>query len=241
MAASSGVRPDKSRASRSAVARSAGRECRDAVACMVHHHEHPVSTKDERDSHRNRSTLHKRSFACPRTVSQDGPDCGFGWYRTARMRRTTSLFMGMPKARVICCAIRGHPQVGFRCFMSTTAAMTSGLGPFGPGLLGAVDENSRRYFRGQRSMEAQERGGFQDDGGTDQPARAHEQRAHAATTRSARRRLGARRLERLRISSCCLTSTDSATTARTPPGPASRATVAKRWRTRAAKSRIAQS
>ena len=28
-------------------------------------------------------------------------------------------------------------------------------------------------------MEAQERGGFQDDGGTDQPARAHEQRAHA--------------------------------------------------------------
>jgi hypothetical protein len=94
------------------------------------------------------------------------------------MRRTTSLFMGMPKAKVICCAIRGHPQVGFRCFMSTTAAMTSGLGPFGPGLLGVVDENSRRYFRGQRSMEAQERGGFQDDGGTDQPARAHEQRAH---------------------------------------------------------------
>ena len=28
-------------------------------------------------------------------------------------------------------------------------------------------------------MEAEERGGFQDDGGTDQPARAHEQRAHA--------------------------------------------------------------
>ena len=26
-------------------------------------------------------------------------------------------------------------------------------------------------------MEAQERGGFQDDGGTDQPARAHEERA----------------------------------------------------------------
>ena len=28
-------------------------------------------------------------------------------------------------------------------------------------------------------MEAQERGGFQDDGGTDQPARADEQRAQA--------------------------------------------------------------
>jgi hypothetical protein len=28
-------------------------------------------------------------------------------------------------------------------------------------------------------MEAQKRGGFHDDGGTDQPARAHEQRTHA--------------------------------------------------------------
>jgi hypothetical protein len=39
-----------------------------------------------------------------------------------------------------------------------------------------------------------------------------------ATRRSASRRLGARRRERLRISSCCLTRTDSATTARAPPG-----------------------
>src|ERR1700694_5401231 len=100
------------------------------------------------DSHRNRSTLHKLSFACPRTVSQDGPAVsGFGWYRTSRMRRTTSLFMGMRKARVICCAIRGPPQVGFRCFMSTTAAITSRLGPFGPGFRGTVAENSRPYFR----------------------------------------------------------------------------------------------
>jgi len=29
------------------------------------------------------------------------------------MRRTTSLSMGIPKASVICCAIRGHPQLGF--------------------------------------------------------------------------------------------------------------------------------
>jgi hypothetical protein len=28
------------------------------------------------------------------------------------MRRTTSLFMGMPKAKVICCAMRGHPVAG---------------------------------------------------------------------------------------------------------------------------------
>src|SRR6266850_1366388 len=63
------------------------------------------------------------------------------------MRRTTFLSMGIPKARVICCAIRGHPQLGFRCFMPTTAAMTSWLGPLGPGFIGSVDEKSRRYFR----------------------------------------------------------------------------------------------
>jgi hypothetical protein len=33
------------------------------------------------------------------------------------------------------------------------------------------------------------------------------------------------------VVSWCLTKTDSATTARAPPGPASRATVASRWRT----------
>jgi hypothetical protein len=43
------------------------------------------------------------------------------------MRRTTSLFMGIPKAKAICCAIRGQPQVGFRRFISTTAAMTARL------------------------------------------------------------------------------------------------------------------
>ena len=53
----------------------------------------------------------------------------------------------MPKAKVICCAIRGDPQCGFRCFMSTTAAMTSWLGPLGPGFIGSFDENSRQYFR----------------------------------------------------------------------------------------------
>jgi hypothetical protein len=61
--------------------------------------------------------------------------------------------------------------------MSTTAAMTFRLAPLGPGFLGPVYESSRRYFRvvsarwRRRSVE-----GFQDDGGSDQPARAYEQR-----------------------------------------------------------------
>src|ERR1700682_4236633 len=57
-----------------------------------------------------------------------------------------------------------------------------------------------------------------------------------ATTRSEGRRLGDRFRERLRISSWCLTSTDSATTERAPPGPASRATVANRCRKRTDRS-----
>src|SRR5712692_4294974 len=61
----------------------------------------------------------------------------------------------------------------------------------------------------QRSMEAQEGGGFYDNRGTDQPTRAYEERTQPATMRSARRRWGERFRERLRMSSCCLPSTDS--------------------------------
>jgi hypothetical protein len=65
-------------------------------------------------------------------------------------------------------------------------------------------------------------------------------RAHTpATRRSETPRLGERWRDRFRISSWCLRSTDSATTERAPPGPASRATVARRCRTRTARSRTA--
>src|SRR4051794_33031466 len=62
-----------------------------------------------------------------------------------------------------------------------------------------------------------------------------------ATTRSAGGRLGDRFRDRLRINNCCLTSTDSATTARAPPGPARRATVVSKWRNRTATSRTGAS
>ena len=38
-----------------------------------------------------------------------------------------------------------NPQLAFRCFMSTTAAMTSWLGPLGPGFIRPLDAKSRRY------------------------------------------------------------------------------------------------
>ena len=62
-----------------------------------------------------------------------------------------------------------------------------------------------------------------------------------AIRRSLSRRHGDRFLERLRIISCCFRSSDSATTARTPPGPASRATVASTCQRRTVRSRTAQS
>ena len=64
-------------------------------------------------------------------------------------------------------------------------------------------------------------------------------RAHKpATRRSEVRRLGDRCRERLRIRSCCLTRTDSATTERRPPGPRSRAREAMTWTKRMTRSRI---
>ena len=98
-------------------------EAHDAPGALVHHDEHPVCAQGRRFA--------PKQIKTPQTILRvtkhrepGGPaESGFGWYRTARMRRTTSLLMGMPNASVIWCAIRGHPQVGFRCFMSTTAAM----------------------------------------------------------------------------------------------------------------------
>jgi hypothetical protein len=54
---------------------------------------------------------------------------------------------GMWKAKAICWAIRGQPQLGLRCFISTTALMSSALGPCGPGFRRRFGENSMRYFR----------------------------------------------------------------------------------------------
>ena len=64
--------------------------------------------------------------------------------------------------------------------MSTIAAMTSWVGPFGPGFCGAFDENSRRYFcllRAQCKLKSVE--GSQNDSGADQPTRAYEERTHS--------------------------------------------------------------
>src|SRR5262249_18412617 len=64
-----------------------------------------------------------------------------------RIRRTISLSIATPKAKAICWATRGEPQVGFRRLISTTAPMSSFSGPFGPGRRPRFDENNMRYLR----------------------------------------------------------------------------------------------
>src|SRR5208283_870552 len=121
-------------------------EPNDAAGVLIHDDQDPVGP--QRDSHRNRSILQRLSFMWPRKVSQEGPPepCPGRWW-WARILRTTSLSMGMWNATAICCAIRGQPQLGLRCFISTTARMSSALGPFGPGFRRQSGENSMRYFR----------------------------------------------------------------------------------------------
>src|SRR5439155_26427682 len=100
-------------------------------------------------------------------------------------------------------------------------------------------EKRRRYFRFFRAWWRRKRvEGFRTmaerirrDGRLN---RAHE----PATRRSERRRWGARWRERLRIRSCCLRSTDSATTERRPPRVGRRAAVVKRWKKRITKSAL---
>jgi hypothetical protein len=136
---------------------------------------------------------------------------------------------------------RTSPTRDYAASFSVTARIRSGLGPFGPGFALCFGENSSRYFRCTSARWKFNRvDGFTTTadrtsrlGGT---SRAH----NPVISRSATRRLGERCRERFRIRSCCLTRTDSATTERAPPGPASRAIVVMRWMKSTARSRMTE-
>src|SRR5438034_10941025 len=129
-------------------------------------------------------------------------------------RQSVEQFADSPRSD--CAASFGRRLQGVLCWVL-----------WGPGLPLRWDEKSRRYFRflkawwrlkrveGLRTMAEWIRRGVR-------TRRAHK----PATRRSEVRRFGDRCRERLRIKSCCLTRTDSATTERMPPGPKSRARVA---------------
>jgi hypothetical protein len=133
----------------------------------------------------------------------------------------------VPKALFICCAIRGQPNCGLRCFISMIAWMSSGDGSLGPGFrLLPADEYSSRYLRclsrlwnvnsveGRIMMAARRmRRGLRN---SDQKPNRN---------RSSAERFGVRRRERLMTRSCCFMSRLSATIALAPPGPRSLAIV----------------
>ena len=99
------------------------------------------------DSQRNKSRLQRLSFIWPMNVSHEGPPpVDVGEYCVARILRTTSLLIDVPKAKLICSAICGPPHDGLRRFISITARIKSAVGPFGPGFLLCFGENSKRYF-----------------------------------------------------------------------------------------------
>jgi hypothetical protein len=90
-------------------------------------------------------------------------------------------------------------------------------------------------------MKVQQRGRLEDDHGTDQPARAHEDRTQAGD-----HTIGGTQIRRplsrpIEDQQLVLDDTDSATTERAPPGPASRTTAARRCGIRTARSRTARS
>src|SRR5215831_14292722 len=93
-----------------------------------------------------------------------------------RIRRTTSLSIATPKARAICWAMWGKPQLGFRRFISTTAPMSSFSGPFGPGRRPRLGENNMRYLRFLSRLWKYSRvEGLQHNRRTDKTCRANEQ------------------------------------------------------------------
>ena len=134
------------------------------------------------------------------------------------------------------------PRRDCAAFIWITASMSSWLGPLAPGLPPRWEEKSNRYLRFLRAWWRLKRvEGFSTMAERIRRA-GRMRRAHKpATRRSEVRRFGDRCRERLRIKSCCLTRTDSATTERMPPGPKSRARVAMTWTKRMTSSRTSAS
>src|ERR1700726_2292018 len=109
---------------------------------LIHHHENPMCSQ--------RCGFASEQIAAPKTVLHVTEKCepgrdlphpipagnerpGYG---------EISLSISTPKAKVICWAIRGQPQLGLRRFILTTASTSSLLGPFGPGCRPRLVENN---------------------------------------------------------------------------------------------------
>src|SRR5208283_2622656 len=104
-------------------------EANDPARVLIHDHQDPVSPQ--------RSRFAPEQIHAPEAVQQIALAFHIQIDKDV-VRRILALHY---------CAIRGEPQLGLRCFISTTARMSSALGPFGPGFRRQSGENSMRYFR----------------------------------------------------------------------------------------------
>ncbi len=120
------------------------------------------------------------------------------------------------------------------------AAMSCAEGPFGPGLRRCPqEEKSRRYLRSTSALwnlNSMEDLRIADSFGMRRGLTNCA--VSPSTKRSSVVRFGARCRERLLINSWCLSSSDSAATARTPPGRRSFARVTSRWIAKRSRSRM---
>jgi len=123
-------------------------ESDDSACVLVHDNQHPICLQGHRFT--------AEQVEAPQTVlhmTDERQPRGTAFYRLvrvmygARIRRTTSLLIDVPKAKLICSAICGHPHDGLRRFISTTARIKSAVGPFGPGFIRCFRENNNRYLR----------------------------------------------------------------------------------------------
>ena len=131
-------------------------EPNDTARILIHDNQDPVGPQ--------RSRFAPEQIDTPEAVLQVAQESQPGW-------TTGVLFRAVVTGETPSNLCQGHllsnswtAPGGLRCFIWTTASISSWLGPFGPGLRLRLDEKSRRYFRvPQGLVEAQQSRRFQYD------------------------------------------------------------------------------
>ena len=113
---------------------------------LIHHHHHPVRLQNQR--------LTTKKIDAPETVlrmAEEGKP-----RRTVRAPSRSTVFGGHPPHHILVdldteyegdlLAMRRQPKRGFRRFISIIAAISSGVGPFGP-CFRRLGAKSNRYLR----------------------------------------------------------------------------------------------
>ena len=100
------------------------------------------------DSARNKSTLHRLSFACPSVVSQEDPLLAGIWFVVNGQYAPDGVFIQVESESQIDLLGNARTAIsGISLFHSNNGLDDFFGGPFGPGFLPPRGEYRRRYFR----------------------------------------------------------------------------------------------